>query len=173
MQRPRRNIELKCRCADLAAVRRRAEQLGATDAGVLHQHDTFFDAPLGRLKLRELGDGRAELISYRRPDTRQARGSDFFVYPVADPAGLRATLQHALPTGGSVRKRRHLLLYRHTRIHLDEVEGLGGFVELETVMSGQSEDEGHAELEHVAAALALKPEDAVPHPYVELLHRPA
>ena len=139
---------------------------------MLVQHDTFFDAPLGRLKLRDFGDGRAELISYRRPDTVEARGSDFFVFPVSDPTGLRATLAHALVTGGTVRKRRHLLLYRHTRIHLDDVEGLGPFVELETVMSGQSESEGHAELEYVAAALALKPEDSVPRPYVELLTRP-
>jgi adenylate cyclase class IV len=168
----RRNIEIKCRCADLAAARLRAQELGARDAGVLHQHDTFFEAPSGRLKLRDFGDGRAELISYRRPDTAEAHGSDFFVYPVADPALLRATLAHALVTGGTVRKRRHLFLYRHTRIHLDEVDGLGTFVELETVMSDQSEREGRAELAHVADALALKPEDAVPQPYVELLLNP-
>jgi adenylate cyclase class IV len=173
MAGPRRNIELKCRCADLAAVRARAQHLGARDAGVLEHHDTFFEAPLGRLKLRDFGDGRAELISYRRPDTTEARGSDFFVYPVGDPVLLRAALAHALATGGTVRKRRHLFLYRHTRIHLDEVEGLGTFVELETVMAGQSEQEGHEELAHVAAALALKPEDAIPRPYVELLQRPA
>jgi predicted adenylyl cyclase CyaB len=172
MQGLRRNIELKCRCADLALVRQRAHALGARDAGVLEQDDIFFDAPLGRLKLRDFGDGRAELISYRRPDTPEARGSDFFTYPVADPAALRATLAHALRTGGVVRKRRHLFLYRQTRIHLDEVEGLGQFVELETVMSGQSEGEAEAELRHVAAALSLKAEDAIAQPYVELVpHR--
>jgi adenylate cyclase class IV len=130
VQGPRRNIEVKCRCTDLVAVRERAEALGATDAGVLHQDDTFFDAPQARLKLRDFGDGAAELISYRRADTVQARASDFFVCPIADPSRLRATLAHALPTTGSVRKRRHLFFYRHTRIHLDDVEGLGAFVEL-------------------------------------------
>ena len=130
--------------------------------------------PLRPSRRGPVGDGHGELISYRRPDTREARGSDYFVYPVADPALLRATLEHALVSGGAVRKRRHLFLYRHTRIHLDEVEGLGAFVELETVMTGQSEHEGHAELAHVAEALALKPEDAIPQPYVELLlNRPA
>ena len=171
MQGPRRNIEVKCRCRDLAAARERAQALGATDAGVLHQDDTFFDAPQARLKLRDFGDGAAELISYRRDDTVQARASDFFVCPIADPSRLRATLAHALLTTGSVRKRRHLFLYRHTRIHLDDVEGLGTFVELETVVTEQSNDEAHAELRHVATALGLKPEDAVPHPYVELLRR--
>jgi predicted adenylyl cyclase CyaB len=173
MAESRRNIELKCRCADLAAVEERARRLGATDAGVLQQHDVFFEAPLGRLKVRDFGDGRAELISYRRPDTPEARGSDVVVCPVADPALLHSTLAYALRTGGTVRKRRHLFLYRHTRIHLDDVEGLGSFVELETVMSGQSEDDAYAELRLVAAALALKADDAVPLPYVELLPRPA
>ena len=169
MAEPRRNIELKCRCADLPAVRRRAEELGATDAGILEQRDTFFDAPLARLKLRDFGDGRGELISYRRPDTPEARASRFFICP-ADPVALLATLSYALPTAGVVKKRRHLFLYRHTRIHLDDVEGLGTFVELETVMTGQSDAEGHDELEHVAAALGLKRDEAVPHPYVELLN---
>jgi adenylate cyclase class 2 len=98
-----------------------------------------------------------------------ARGSEYFVYAVSDPARMLATLGFALPTTGVVRKRRRLFLHRHTRIHLDDVEGLGTFVELETVMTGQSEADGHAELREIAAALGLKLEDAVPRPYVELL----
>ncbi len=168
--RPRRNIEIKTRCADLAPARRKAEALGARDAGVLHQRDTFFRAAQGaRLKLRDFGDGRAELISYRRPDTPQARSSEYFVCPVAEPAALAAALGHVLDTVGVVTKRRHLFLYRHTRIHLDDVEGLGSFIELETVLSGQSDAEAHAELQQVAVALGLRPEDAVAEPYVELL----
>lgn len=143
--------------------------LGARDAGLLVQQDTFFTAPSARLKLRDFGDGRGELISYRRPDVIEARGSDYFVCAVPDPARMYATLAFALPTTGVVRKRRHLFLHRHTRIHLDDVEGLGTFVELETVMTDQSEADGHAELREVAAALGLREADAVPRPYVELL----
>jgi predicted adenylyl cyclase CyaB len=68
-----------------------------------------------------------------------------------------------------VRKRRRLLLLEHTRIHLDEVEGLGSFVELETVLSGQSEAEAHRELERIAAALGLDPEARVSAAYIDLL----
>ena len=168
----RRNIEVKCRCADLALVRRRAEALGARDAGVLRQTDTFFEAPHARLKLRDFGDGTAELISYRRPDTPAARGSDFIVCPVSAPAPLAGALEYALGVTGVVKKTRHLLLHRSTRIHLDDVEGLGTFVELETVMSGQSDREGHAELEEIATALGLPAADRVPVPYVELLRGP-
>lgn len=165
----RRNIEVKCRCADLDAVRRRAEALGARDAGVLRQCDTFFPSPHARLKLRDFGDGTAELISYRRPDTTDARGSNFVVCPVTEPAQLAEALAYALGTAGVVRKTRRLYLHRATRIHLDDVEGLGTFVELETVITDQSDRDGHAELDEIAAALGLRVEDRVPVPYVELL----
>jgi predicted adenylyl cyclase CyaB len=164
-----RNLELKSRCADLDAVLRRAEALGARDAGVLVQCDVFFSAPGARLKLRALGDGRGELISYRRPDAVEVRASEYRVYETADPSGLTAVLRDALGEAGMVRKRRRLFLYRHTRIHLDEVEGLGTFVELETVMTGLTDEAGRAELDSVAAALALRPEDRVGEAYVDLL----
>jgi predicted adenylyl cyclase CyaB len=164
-----RNIEIKCRCADLRDVRRRAEALGARDAGVLAQVDTFFVAPRSRLKLRDFGDGRAELISYVRADRTEARASDYVVAPVADPEALARALTMALGTTGVVRKRRHLFLYKHTRIHLDDVQDLGSFVELETVLTDIGDDEGHRELQEVAAALGLHPDDHVAKPYVELL----
>jgi adenylate cyclase, class 2 len=173
VNRPGRNIELKCRCDDLEAVRRKAEQLGARDMGLLHQRDTFFQAPRARLKLRELGEGKAELISYRRPDTVEARGSDYVICAVAHPVELAAVLEHALGTGGTVKKQRHLFLHGHTRIHLDEVEGLGSFIELETVLSGQTDQEALRELEQIVVALGLDGMERVPVPYLELLDRTA
>ena len=164
-----RNIEIKARCADLGLARQRAEALGARDAGVLRQRDTFFEAPHARLKLRDFGDGRAELIGYRRADVPDARGSDFLIARVEQPMELAATLGFALGTTGVVAKTRHLFLYRATRIHLDDVDGLGTFVELETVVTDQSDADAHAELTHVAAALRLSRDDLVPIPYVELL----
>ena len=163
-----RNIEIKCRCADLEAVRKRAESLGARDAGVLVQVDTFFAAPEARLKLRDFGDGRAELISYRRADKPDARASDYVIVPVAAPDPLARALGMALGAIGIVRKRRHLFVYAHTRIHLDDVEGVGTFVELETVLTDIGDSEGHRELHEVAAALGLHPDDHVAQPYVEL-----
>jgi len=169
MTQSRRNIEIKGRCADLDAARARAAELGAQDMGVFHQRDTFFRAPHARLKLRDLGDGRGEIISYRRRNAAEARASDYHVCPVEQPARLVEALEYALGSGGVVTKRRHLFLYRHTRIHLDEVEGLGTFLELETIVSEQSDREAEAELVATAAALGLKLEDSVPAPYVELL----
>jgi predicted adenylyl cyclase CyaB len=164
-----RNIEIKCRCADLGAVRRRAEALGARNAGVLAQVDTFFVAPRSRLKLRDFGDGRAELISYVRADSREARASDYVVAPVTNPEELARALTMALGTNGIVRKQRQLFLYKHTRIHLDDVSDLGSFVELETVLTDIGDEDGHRELHEIAAALGLHPDDHVAKPYVELL----
>jgi adenylate cyclase class IV len=178
----KRNIEIKCRCNDLEGVRNKALALGAKDMGVLEQVDTFYRAPTARLKLRETagpvaepggratGHGRkAELISYRRPDVKGARGCDYVVCPVSDPDPLKTALGYAMEEAGVVSKKRHLLLLRSTRIHLDMVEGMGNFVELETVLSGQTDEAGKKEMEGIAAGLGLKPEEAVPVPYVELL----
>lgn len=164
-----RNLELKFRCEDLNGVRERARALGAEDAGVLHQHDAFFPAPLGRLKLRDFGDGRGELISYRRPDAVEARGSDYLLAPTTDPVALRDALAFALGSAGEVRKRRHLFLWRHTRIHLDEVDNLGSFVELETVTREQTEADVQWELAQVVEALGLRPEDRIAPAYVDLI----
>ena len=168
MSGPGSNIEMKARCADLDAAATRARALGAHDAGVLHQRDTFFAASAGRLKLRELGDGRAELIAYRRPDVAAARASDYVIARVEDARAVRAALKRALGVTCVVVKTRRLLLHGATRIHLDTVEGLGTFVELETVIGEQSDDDAHAELGAIATALGIRDEDHVAVPYADL-----
>jgi predicted adenylyl cyclase CyaB len=165
----RRNVELKARCGDLAGFRQRAERLGARDAGFLQQRDTFFVAHHARLKLREFGNGKAELISYVRSDVATARRSDYVISDVDRPAEMRAVLEHALGIVCTVTKTRRLLLLGATRIHLDEVEGLGSFVELETVVEQQSEGEAHDELQGIARALEMDERDLIAVPYAALL----
>ena len=137
MTPPRRNVELKARDADPAATLSRALALGAGDEGVLRQRDTYFARTRGRLKLRE-EDGRAQLIAYQRPDSTAARTSVYRLVEVLDPDELRAALDALLGTLVVVNKRRHLLLYENVRLHLDDVEGLGRFVELEGVAASRS-----------------------------------
>jgi len=147
--RPRRNVELKARDADPAATLERALALGASDEGLLTQRDTYFAGVRGRLKLREQDGGAeagARLIAYVRPDGDQARTSAYRLAEVADPAALRDALDAALGTLVVVDKRRHLLLYQNVRIHLDEVDGLGSFVELEGVAAADSDLTGEHEL---------------------------
>lgn len=165
-----RNIEIKARVDSIDTLLPHARALADGDVQVIDQDDLFFAAPHGRLKLRRFADGSAELIHYHRPDGPEARASDYVRVAVPDADGLALALQRALGRGGRVRKRRWLLLRGQTRMHLDRVEGLGDFVELEVVLhDGQGDEEGRAIAEALMAALGLQQAPRVGGAYVELL----
>ena len=169
---PRRNLEIKAICADPVATHEAAQQLAGPRAAVLEQVDTYFHAPSGRLKLREINNTSAELIYYDRPDDPAARISHYHIVPVIDPAALKALLGAALGVRAVVRKRRELFLYENVRIHLDAVENLGNFIELEAVLSGHvGRVESPAQLDHLARALGIQPEQRLAGSYGELIVR--
>jgi homotetrameric cytidine deaminase len=126
-----RNLEIKARDPDPARSLERALALGVEDRGEIAQRDTYFARATGRLKLREQTPGETELIQYRRADEAGPRVSHY--RRVAADEELKQALEAALGTLVVVEKRRRLLLADHVRIHLDQVEGLGDFVELEAV----------------------------------------
>jgi homotetrameric cytidine deaminase len=167
---PRRNVEVKAADPDPARSLAAARELGAEDHGVLRQRDTYFRAQAGRLKLREEAPGGATLIQYDRPDAARARESRYRLVPVEDPDGLRVALDAALGTVVVVEKARHLLLWRDVRIHLDAVEGLGDFVELEAVAPPESDLEPErAKVAELSAALGIAPARTASRSYAELL----
>jgi adenylate cyclase class IV len=170
MTAPRRNLELKCRCADLSATRAALCHLGAISGGLEIQVDTYFRAPHGRLKLREINAATAVLIGYVRPDEGHYRASSYHLAPVPEPGPLKAALAGALGVRGAVRKRREIYLWHNVRIHLDEVDGLGTFVELEAVLS-PLDDEGvsRARLDRLCSALAIDPAAGLAPSYADLL----
>ena len=140
MTEPSRNVELKARDPDPARTLERALAAGAREHGILHQRDTYFAVRHGRLKLREEEPGGATLIAYERPDTAAERVSDYRLVPVTDPAALRAALEATDGVLAVVAKARRLLLWEDSvRIHLDAVEGLGTFLELEAVAAPGSD----------------------------------
>jgi adenylate cyclase, class 2 len=171
----RRNVEIKTRDADPAATLERALALGATDEGVLAQRDTYFGRAKGRLKLREQEGGTesgARLIAYVRPDDREARTSNYRLAEVDDPAALADALDAALGTLVVVDKRRRLLLYENVRIHLDRVERLGDFVELEAVAAGPGGPAAEEpKVRELCAALNITGDQMVARGYVDLLER--
>ena len=166
------NVEIKARAQDLRALAEKALSAGATEAGVFRQEDTFFRCASGRLKLRVVEGAGAELIAYERPDQPGPKLSRYEVVPVTDPIRLRAALAKACGVLGVVRKRRTLLLVGRTRIHLDEVEGLGAFVELEYVREqGESRDGGPKAVRSLMKKLGIREEDLVGGAYVDALIR--
>ena len=132
-----RNLEIKATVASLASARRRLRAMtGAVRHAGLRQTDWYFRVPKGRLKLRQVGAHRdGELIAYFRPDQASARTSEFQRMPVPDAAGTRRLLERMLGLRACVRKRREVWLYKHARIHLDTVERLGRFIEIEVVVT--------------------------------------
>ena len=145
-----RNVEIKARITSIEVLMPRARALAQHDAELIAQDDTFFQVPHGRLKLREFADGSAELIHYHRADTLDAKLSDYRRVAAPDAGALREALGRALGTIGRVRKQRWLLLAGQTRIHLDRVEGLGDFIELEVVLR---DDQGVADGVRIADQL--------------------
>lgn len=169
MDAPRRNVELKARDRDPEATLAAALRHGAEDRGVLRQKDTYFAAREGRLKLRVQDDG-ATLIAYARADEAAARTSAYHLVAVPDPDALAAALDASLGTVVVVEKFRRLLLWEGVRIHLDSVEGLGTWVELEAVAPADSDlaDE-HRKVAELRAVLDMKDEDVVAQGYAALL----
>ena len=166
-----RNVEIKARIGSIEALLPRARTLADGDARRLVQDDTFFNVPRGRLKLREFDDGSAELIHYQRPDTAAAKLSDYVRTPVSSPASMREALERALGASiGRVRKQRLLLMAGATRIHLDHVQGLGEFIELEVVLcEGQSEADGALLAEQLMHDLGLAAAPRIAGAYLDLL----
>jgi predicted adenylyl cyclase CyaB len=165
-----RNVEIKARIAGIEALMPRARALADGDVQRLVQDDTFFRVPHGRLKLREFGDGSAELIHYQRPDTGGARLSEYVRTPVPSPASMRDALERALGAIGRVRKQRLLLMVGATRIHLDQVRDLGEFIELEVVLrDDQSEADGVRIAERLMHELGLSAAPRIAGAYLDLL----
>ena len=165
------NVEIKARIPSVDALLPIAQAL-SDDKHLqrIHQDDTFFAVPHGRLKLRVFSNGAGELIHYHRPDATGPKLSDYVLVPVADPDSLREALARACGLIGRVRKHRILALVGPTRIHLDQVEGLGDFLELEvTLQGGHTEAEGTAIAHDLMARLGVAPDQLVEGAYLDLL----
>jgi predicted adenylyl cyclase CyaB len=161
------NLELKCRRGSCAESRELARGLGAAFEAILVQTDTYFHVPHGRLKLRRIDGGRAELIHYERPDETGDRWSTYVRVPVADPEGMTAALGQALGIRCVVRKTRELHLYKTARIHIDEVDGLGSYLEFEVVETPAPEAEQL--MAELRAAFRVRSEDVIAGSYGEML----
>jgi predicted adenylyl cyclase CyaB len=164
------NIEIKARVADLASLRQRVEALSDTAGELILQEDTFFHSPRGRLKLRVMAQDNGQLIYYERSDEAGPKRSDYLISVTHEPDSLKVALSAALGVRGQVRKERWLYRVGHTRIHLDQVEGLGAFVELEVVLQpGQSPEEGQLAAEALMGQLGLQETDLIEGAYIDLL----
>ena len=164
------NVEIKARLRDRKGVEVLVSARADHGPELIVQEDAFFPCEAGRLKLRTFSDDRGELIFYRRLDTEGPAESEFFKAPTSDPAAMTRAMTAGLGTLGVVRKRRTLYLVGQTRVHLDEVEGLGDWLELEVVLEdGQSADEGAVVARELMRVIGVGEADLEARAYIDLL----
>lgn len=162
-----RNIELKARLSDRDDAEAVCKRISATLHGDIHQIDTYFQVPEGRLKLREKDPGEDELIFYTRPDTAESASSKYDIVP-ASPE-LKRVLADALGVVAVVDKVRALWLWKNVRIHLDRVNGLGDFIEFEAVLCDEYDDaDGHEKVATLTEAFGLQKTDLIEGSYLDL-----
>jgi predicted adenylyl cyclase CyaB len=166
-----RNVEIKASVKDVSKLEQSAQKLAdSSEPVILKQEDIFFKVQTGRLKLRSEEGRQARLIFYNRPDTSAPKLSDFHITQTDDVEGLRNVLSRALGELGCVKKTRKLYLIGQTRVHLDHVEGLGNFVELEVVLKeSQSVEDGQEIAGNLMKKLDIKTEDLITCAYMDML----
>jgi predicted adenylyl cyclase CyaB len=165
-----RNVEIKVRIESVESVFSKAAELADEGPVEIIQDDTFFPCENGRLKLRAFSEDEGELIFYRRSRRKGPKESFYIVSPTGSPDTLRESLSLAYGTAGRVCKNRTLLLAGRTRIHLDRVEGLGDFLELEVALEeGEPVESGEAEARDLMEKLGIRPDQLIECAYVDLL----
>ena len=167
-----RNIEIKARVASLDALAAKVAAISTAGPTALRQNDTFFLCEAGRLKLRTFSQHEGELIFYRREDRAGPKESFYVRSSTAAPESLRHALTLALGQVGRVVKHRTLFLIGRTRVHLDQVERLGEFMELEVVLEeGEPPAVGVHEANTIMERLGIAPQQLLEGAYVDLLAR--
>lgn len=166
-----RNVEIKASVQSFDDLLERVLQVADSGPEYIEQDDTFFKCDNGRLKLRAFSDGSGELIYYKRSYAEGPKTCSYEIVPINAVDSLRKTLSQAYGQFGRVQKHRTLYMVGRTRIHLDRVEALGTYVELEVVLNeGESEAVGEREARELMAALGIENDALIDRAYVDLLN---
>jgi predicted adenylyl cyclase CyaB len=167
-----RNVEIKARIASVAALAGKVAEIADSGPTIVVQDDTFFRCETGRLKLRRFSDDSGELIYYRRPDRQGPKESFYLRSHTTEPLAMKEALTLAYGKRGRIKKRRTLFLVGRTRVHLDIVEQLGDFLELEVVLEEKEPPEsGIHEARQLMQRLGIQPAQLVEGAYIDLLEQ--
>jgi adenylate cyclase class 2 len=164
------NVEIKAKCKDPAFVRNYLRSNHAAFIGTDFQSDTYFNVQAGRLKLRE-GNIENNLIYYERNDQAGPKSSHFELIPVSDPATLRHILESAIGIKTVVRKNREIYYIDNVKFHIDEVPGLGSFIEIEAgnVRAKKTYEELKSQCDFYMIELGIREADLVDKSYSDLI----
>jgi adenylate cyclase, class 2 len=163
------NLEIKAR----TQIQDQQESLLLAAGAVFHgedqQTDTYFQVPSGRLKLRQ-GPIENSLIFYERPESDGPRRSDVYLAQLSPENEITSVLSEALGVVVQVKKRRKIYFIASTKFHLDKIEGLGTFIEIEVISQpGDSPEDAKALCEHYMKYLHISSEDLCTGSYADML----
>ncbi|XP_045781646.1 uncharacterized protein LOC123878495 [Maniola jurtina] len=170
-----RNVEIKAKISDYDAICEIAEALSGSPPTVIQQDDTFYKVNKGRLKMRVYANTSATLVRYDRDDKEGPKLCDYDLLQFSVSESKKAKdlddiLQKCLGIRGRVVKERRLYMVGQTRIHIDKVQDLGNFMELEVVLRPeQSLQDGQDIARDLQTKLGVKDEDLIQCAYVDLL----
>jgi len=167
----RSNVELKARYPDQEKPRAILKELRASFEGVEKQVDTYFKVPAGRLKLREIAGGGSELIFYRRDEAAARRDCAYEIATIPDPSKLKDVLVSALRVDVRVAKTREVYRLAGVKINLDEVHGLGGFIEFEVRVQGNDFDGADSKVKELMKRFGIGAGDALCCSYSDMVRK--
>ena len=167
---PHLNIEIKAKCRNPDEVREYLRKRKAEYKGTDHQTDTYFNVQNGRLKLRE-GNIENNLIFYERNDQPGARASNFQLVNFTDPVRLKEVMIKSLGIKAIVEKKREIYFVGNVKFHIDEVSGLGNFVEIEAsdLYAEVSKEELQRQCEFYLQELRIKEQDLIAVSYSDMI----
>jgi predicted adenylyl cyclase CyaB len=166
-----KNIEIKASLDNVDSCLDKAKSLSGDDPEIIKQEDFFFNCDNGRLKLRIFSHQKGELIFYNRKNEKVPKTSEYFITETDEPDRLLQVLEKAYGIHGIVRKTRKLFLIGRTRVHIDNVENLGDFLEFEVVLSeNENTNEGKTEAHRLMDQFGIENDDLIECAYVDLIN---
>ena len=167
---PHLNVEIKAKCADPSFVRNYLLNHHAVFKGLDKQTDTYFNVPFGRLKLRE-GNIENNLIYYNRNNQADPKSSHFYLVKIEDAKGLKEVLEKSCGIRKIVRKKREIFYIDNVKFHIDEVAGLGSFIEIEAgnILADKTEIELLAQCNFYLKEFGIKKDDLIAESYSDML----
>jgi len=164
------NVEIKAFIDDFEDFEEKVVKISDCALEIIHQHDIFFNCESGRLKLRIFDSNSGVLIGYTRADSDSPSLSSYLLSHTDDPHGIKELLTKSLGTVGEVKKERHLYFSGNTRIHIDKVEDLGTFVELEVVLGAEDTvGEGRKVARELMKELCISKDSLIDVAYIDMM----
>lgn len=168
----RKSIEIKATCSDIDKIEQLLVQMDAEFLGIDHQIDTYYNVPIGRMKLRE-GNIENYLIHYLRNDQEGPKKSFITIFKNTPQSSLKDLLEKALGILTVIDKERKIYFIENVKFHLDKVKNIGTFIEIEALDKKDLYQDADLkkQCEKYMALFSVKENDLVSQSYSDLALR--